>query len=40
MSFDGIKGPVKVPPAKPPLVGLSELHSFVIFKFDMFIESF
>ena len=40
MSFDGINGPVIVPPAIPPLVGLRELHSFVILRFDIFIESF
>jgi hypothetical protein len=35
-----MKGPVRVPPARPPLFGLKELHSLVKFKFDMFIESF
>jgi len=40
ISFEGINGPVIVPPASPPLVGLRELHSFVMLRFDMFIESF
>jgi hypothetical protein len=40
ISFDGMNGPVMVPPAIPPLVGLRELHSLVMLRFDMFIESF
>lgn len=40
ISLVGMNGPVIVPPAIPPLVGLRELHSFVMLRFDMFIESF